>query len=328
MATVGDQFFEVQLQQRRERLRSALAASSESTTLVHLLQEVDSALERMKDGTFGLCETCHESVEKDRLVADPLVRYCLDHLTQPQRRALEEDLELASRIQRALLPPRHLDAGEWQAHYLYEPAGAVSGDYCDLIRGENGRGDLLFLLGDVSGKGVAASMLMTHLHAMFRSLATVGMPLGRLLELANRVFCESTMAALYATLVCGRASRGGELEIGSAGHLPAVLLRKSGVETIPATGVPLGMFSDGQYEIRKTSFEPGDSLILYTDGLSETRNPGGTEYGNERVSRFCAGRHSSSPTDLVSAYRNDVSSFAAGGSATDDLTLLVIRRSA
>jgi sigma-B regulation protein RsbU (phosphoserine phosphatase) len=136
------------------------------------------------------------------------------------------------------------------------------------------------------------------------------------------------MAALYATLVCGRASCGGELEIGSAGHLPAVLLRKSGVETVPATGVPLGMFSDGQYEIRKTSLEPGDSLILYTDGLSETRNPGGIEYGNERVSRFCAGRHSASPEDLVSAYRNDVSSFAAGGPLTDDLTLLVIRRSA
>jgi len=177
MAAISDQFLRTQLEQRRQRLETGIALSPENSPLVRLLEEVDSALARMEKGTYGLCETCHDAVERHRLIADPLIRYCLDHLTAEQQRALEQDLELAARIQRALLPRQDLRVGNWQVHYHYEPAGPVSGDYCDLIHSDGEAGDLLFLLGDVSGKGVAASMLMSQLHAMFRSLASVGLPL-------------------------------------------------------------------------------------------------------------------------------------------------------
>lgn len=88
---------------------------------------------------------------------------------------------------------------------LHKPAGIVSGDYCDLIRSPNDRGKLIFLLGDVAGKGVAASLLMTLLHAMFRSLASLDLELHKLLEVANRPHCECTIGGQYATVVCGRA---------------------------------------------------------------------------------------------------------------------------
>src|SRR6202041_3326420 len=117
----------------------------------------------------------------------------------------------------------------------------VSGDYCYLILPPSPDGKLIFLLGDVSGKGVAASLLMTHLHAMFRALSGIGLELDRLMEMANRMFCESTIAGQFATLVCGRAGQCGEIEIASAGHFPVLLSSKDGVKHLEATGLPLGM---------------------------------------------------------------------------------------
>src|SRR5208283_1849594 len=95
---------------------------------------------------------CHESVDKDLLLADPLVRLCLDHLSADQRRALEQDLELAGQLQRGLLPETDLRFGGWSVCYHYRPLGLVSGDYCDLVVRENGSTNLFFALGDVSGK--------------------------------------------------------------------------------------------------------------------------------------------------------------------------------
>ncbi len=326
MAAIGDQFLRTQLEERRQRLQTALNSSAANTPLAQLLLEVDAALERMESGTYGLCEECHEAIEKDRLIADPLTCYCLDHLTSAQQRALEEDLELAARIQRALLPQRNLRHAGWLVHHHYEPAGPVSGDYCDVIRSANGDEELFFLLGDVSGKGVAASMLMSHLHAMFRSLTSVGLPLEQLLERANRVFCESTMAGHYATLVCGRASRSGEVEISNAGHLPSLLIHKGDVTRIEATGLPLGMFSSGNYPVKKTRLEPGDTLFLHTDGLSETRDHSGAEYGLARLTRFVGGCHGLSPEALTASCLKDLKAFSSGTPRADDLTVMVIRR--
>jgi len=106
MADVQESFLHGQLLERRQRLETAIVSSGGSESLLQLLDEVDSALERMKAGTYGICETCHDPIEKDRLVTDPLVRYCLDHLTASQRRALEQDLQLASHSIRMGFPRR------------------------------------------------------------------------------------------------------------------------------------------------------------------------------------------------------------------------------
>ncbi len=188
MAPAEQTYLRTELEQRRERLHEALHSSAADASISELLTAVDTALSRIDQGTFGLCETCHDTIEAERLLADPLVRFCLDHLTSAEQRALESDLSLAARIQRALLPKPGLAPDGWDVRYHYQPAGMVSGDYCDLFETDGG---LLFMLGDVSGKGVAASMLMSHLHATFRSLAEAGLPLDRMVQDANRIFCES-----------------------------------------------------------------------------------------------------------------------------------------
>lgn len=217
MASMGDRALRQQLIERRHRLQAELPAEDDAE-LIRLLNEVDAALERMDRGIYGFCDVCHEPVEGDRLMMDPLTRFCLDHLTAEQQRALEYDLQLAANIQKGLLPKRAVQLAGWEVHYHYEPLGPVSGDYCDIIAGQDGDAGLLLLLGDVSGKGVAASMLMAHLNALFRSLAGLNLTVCDMMERANRVFCESTLASHFATLVCMRAGVSGDIEICNAGH--------------------------------------------------------------------------------------------------------------
>jgi phosphoserine phosphatase RsbU/P len=331
MAGVTDPYLRGQLEKRSAALTAAISSAPATEApaaarLIELLQEVDSAIRRMDEGRYGICDDCQGTVEKERLLSDPLVRLCLDCLSSDEQRALERDLELASQVQRGLLPQTDAQFGDWRVHYRYKPAGIVSGDYCDLIPPANEDGKLIFLLGDVSGKGVAASLLMTHLHAMFRSLASIGLELDKLLEIANRLFCESTIAGQYATLVCGRASKTGEIEIASAGHLPVLLVSRDGVKQIGATGLPLGMFATSRHTVRKIRLEPRDSLLLFTDGISEARDLAGNEYGIGGLSLAAGGRHAWASKDLVTACLEDVERYSVGVRQADDQTLMAIHR--
>ncbi len=323
MATLEISFLHNQLAERKQRLEQAIALAPHNGGLASLLREVDSALDRMSKGKYGVCEECHESVEQERLLADPLVRYCLDHLTELQRAALQRDLDLASEVQRKLLPQAGLSASGWDTSYHYAPAGPVSGDYCDLIPSD---GQLFFAVGDVSGKGVAASMLMTQLHALFRSLTGMSLPLGQIVARANCVFCESALAGQYATLVCGLAKSNGEVEIHNAGHLPAIVVGRGGVLRVESTGLPLGMFYTAEFSATRLQLEPGDALFLYTDGLSEARS-GDEEYGVDRVTRLARQNGARTPADLIASSLNDLRGFVNDGPPHDDLTLLAMRRS-
>jgi sigma-B regulation protein RsbU (phosphoserine phosphatase) len=325
MATAEQAYLRSELEHRHDRLQSALRSPSGDASLSSLLDQVDAALTRMDQGTYGICKACHTPIETDRLLADPLLQFCLDDLSSEERRALESDLTLAARIQQALLPNQDFSPVGWQVRYHYAPAGLVSGDYCDLFESRNG---LLFMLGDVSGKGVAASMLMSHLHATFRSLADVDLPLDRMVEAANRIFAESTLAGQYATLVVGRASRDGSVEFVSAGHLPLLHLGNVEARSEGATGVPLGMFGTSVFPVHRLFLELGEALLIYTDGMTEARNSAGEEYGIQRVKNAATLSRKAAPDSLISECLSDLHNFTAGTKQTDDLTLLAIRRAA
>lgn len=324
MVTAIEPLLREQLVDRRQKLETAAPAFHRPAELTRLLQEVDAALHRMDIGTYGLCEVCHDPVETERLLADPLTRFCLGDLTPREQRALEEDLELASQIQAGLLPPRSQQIDGWEVSYHYQPAGAVSGDYCDLIRGEDQ--SLHFVLGDVSGKGVAASMLMAHLNAMFRTLISINLPLAQMVERASRVFCESTLPTQYATLVCGRATTNGEVELCNAGHLPPLLIQEGNVTSIAATGLPVGVFCSESFSVSRVQMSKGDTLFLYTDGLSESIDGSGNEFGAERLSQLLNDNRSLSPDSMISLCRRELHTFAEGKLPGDDLTLMAITR--
>ncbi len=313
-----------QLIDRRQKLETVAHGFHRPPELAQLLQEVDAALDRMDQGIYGLCEVCHDPVETERLFADPLQRFCLDHLTSSQQRALEQDLTLAAQIQAGLLPKTDQKVDGWEVSYHYQAAGPVSGDYCDLITGDNKT--MHFVLGDVSGKGVAASMLMAHLQAMFRTLVSINLPLDQMVERASRVFCESTLPTQFATLVCGRANGTGDIELCNAGHLPPLLLQGDKVTSIEATGLPMGVFCSETFSVNRVHLDEGDTLFLYTDGLSECVDDADNEYGAERLSKLLGDNCKLSPSSLIALCREELQSFSASDSLRDDLTIMAIRR--
>lgn len=326
MATNINPFMRNQLINRRGRLQQAISGSEHSVHLHNLLEEVDLALARMQDGSYGICEECHDTIEADRLICDPLVRFCLDHLSRHERDALERDLQLAAQVQKRLLPPQDLDLYGWHICYHYDPAGLVSGDYCDVI--EAGDSGLYFMVGDVSGKGVAASMLMAHLHAMFRTLIPMDFSLRCMLEHASSVFAESTLPNQYATLVCGRALPNGQIQITNAGHPPPLIARNGTVEVLDGSGLPVGMFCQEEFSLSELSLDDGERLVIYSDGLSEALDGSNSEYGTDRLRTLIGRHHTAKATDMLSACRDDLSAFRGHAQKNDDVTLFVLSRTA
>jgi sigma-B regulation protein RsbU (phosphoserine phosphatase) len=322
-STSAGHAFRPQLLERRARLEAAATAVS-AAYLNELIAEIDSALRKIETGSFGLCETCHDPIEADRLEHDPLVRFCLDHLSQAELLAHQQDLDLAMQIQSKLLPPRDVTLAGWDTQYRYVPVGAVGGDYCELIVSGEAQ-SLFFAVGDVAGKGVAASLLMTHLSAIFRSLLSLDLSLAEVVSRANRLFCESTAPAHYATLVCGRATGDG-IEVCNAGHCRPLLLRRDSTQRLESTGLPLGLFCGGQYTVRPVKLGAGESLVLYSDGITEALDPAGTEYEEERLVRSLRSQFDQGACAMADNVLQDLALFRQTRAPVDDVTLLVVRR--
>ena len=170
-------------------------------------------------------------------------------------------------------------------------------------------------------------MLMAHLHAMFRALISVGMSLKCMVEHASRVFSESTLPTHYATLVCGRALDGGQVEICNAGHPHPLVARNGRVTPLQSSNLPVGMFCNEEFSVEELFLEPGHHMLIYSDGVSEATDELGDEYGCDRLCGLIAAARSASPPALIAACRDDLKSFR-GERRADDVTMFVLGRSA
>lgn len=309
---------------RRTEL-AELAEHREEERLVELMRRVDSALGAIESGTWGICAVCRAPIAADRLAADPLVTVCLECLPEAGRRELERDLESAARVQRALLPETQVRHSGWEIAFLWEPLGAVSGDHVDILLPRHGEESLHLLLGDVAGKGVAASLLQSHLHALFRALGPNEMPLVELVGRANRLFSEATAAASYATLAALRLHPDGRAELANAGHPRPLFADARGVRPVEGAGLPLGLFGEATYSRRELRLSPGETLLFFTDGWIEAECAG-EEYGIGRAAAALRRAADRPLPELLAACRSDVEQFLAGSRRGDDLTLVAVRR--
>jgi len=244
--------------------------------------------------------------------------------TKPQVEAgLQAQLELARQVQLSLLPERRCCLSNWEVAFSYEPAGFVSGDYVDLI--PFGDDEFYFALGDVSGKGVAASILMSHLHATFRALLPSRQTIAEVLAVASRMFCQSTLPSQFATLVLGKADHSGNLELVNAGHTPVIIVEEKTIRLIPGTSLPLGMFCATEFVAVRRSVSPGTTLLLYSDGITESTDDAGTAFDLTRVAERDVPWNILSLSEVLDAIRRSIVDYTNGAQPSDDRTMLALR---
>jgi serine phosphatase RsbU (regulator of sigma subunit)/catechol 2,3-dioxygenase-like lactoylglutathione lyase family enzyme len=241
-----------------------------------------------------------------------------------ERRA-EQELEIAKQVQARLFPQElpSLDSLEYSGMCLQ--ARQVGGDYYDFLA--LGEGRLGLVLGDVAGKGIAAALLMANLQANLRSQCAIALDQPeRLLRSVNQLFCDNTTDSAYATLFFGEYDdRAGRLRYANCGHLCALLLRSDDtLERLDSTCTVLGLFKEWDCLVGETVLFPGDTLALYTDGVTEAFNQAGDEFGEQRLLEALR-RHRDVPSQvLLTAIVDEVRDFSQH-EQNDDITLIVAK---
>jgi sigma-B regulation protein RsbU (phosphoserine phosphatase) len=324
MITANDAHFRTELIERRQLLSRAVRDTRDAN-LRDLLADVDAALARLDQGTYGVCDVCHEYIGTRHLEHDPLAQCCEEHPTLDEEARLHRDLALAHDLQLGLLPRHGLAIDGWQFRYRYEAASEVGGDFCDVIP-VPARNETIVLVGDVSGKGVAASLLMSNLLATFRSLSSLALPTGELLSRVNALFNDSAPRASYATLAAATLLPDGTIDLYSAGHWPPLLTRGGSAEAVRLeAGLPLGLFPISHYSPTRLAISPDDTLLFYTDGAIDAENAGGEDYSTPRLARALAAAPPNPLDAVVDHLLQDVRRFQAGRPATDDLLLFAVK---
>ena len=242
-----------------------------------------------------------------------------------EKQRLEEEMALARNIQSRLLPKSMPDFPNIKIHGLNVPSKHVGGDYFDIISLDKSR--LGITIADVSGKGTPASLLMSNLQASLHSLIRENYSLDMLVSKINTVIYNNTDPEKYITFFYGQLERESlRMDYVNAGHNPPYLLHKNGdIEELSKGGIILGMMTDIEYEIGRCQLLPGDVLILYTDGVTETMTPDDVEFEEKGLMDFLRKQsNKTNPEQINSELIQELHRFSQGAPQGDDITLLTL----
>jgi len=243
------------------------------------------------------------------------------------RGRLEEELHLARQIQEALLPSGLPDVEGYELCGGNVPSRGVSGDYYTVVE-RNGGDEFVLMVADVSGKGMAASLLTFSLEALAAGPIDNGQPADEICSRVCRRLYKRTLPAKYATMFLAVLDpQAHTLSFCNAGHNSGLLLSaKGGVQQLRSSGPPVGLMPEGIYKEQTVEMAPEDLLVLYTDGITEASDPDDEEYGIDRLAKICKLRRQDDLDLLSEAIQRDLDTFTRGVPYADDRTLLLIRR--
>jgi sigma-B regulation protein RsbU (phosphoserine phosphatase) len=245
-----------------------------------------------------------------------------------EQERVQRDLELAAEVQRRLLPHEPPASGAFALAAFSLPARTVGGDYYDFL--DLGGERIGIALADISGKGIAAALLMSVVQASLRVIATEGeLPLSELAARMNGFIYRSTATNKYATFFYAQIDQcSRRLRYVNAGHNAPYLVRRSGavVEITELTigGTVLGLFPEVQYDDATVDLCPGDLLVAFTDGVTEALDAEGQEFGEERLKTFLRGATGKTAEEISSSLAGRVREWIADAEQHDDLTLVVV----
>jgi serine phosphatase RsbU (regulator of sigma subunit) len=246
-----------------------------------------------------------------------------------ERLSLKNDLEIARDIQQAMLPRGLYSSGGLDAFGVTRPANTVGGDFYDILPRPDGR--VVVAVGDVAGKGSPAALLMAILLAMLRTLLDEGLDAVPLIDRLNVQIARHAPSSRFITLQFVNLNPiTGDLVAVNAGHLPGLIRRRTGeIDRLTDGGIALGMFDHSQYTAQTARLEPGDLLVLYSDGITEAESPSGAPFDEEGLMAIIRA-HADNPSlpEIGKAVIKAVERHAQDVRFSDDLTILLARRPA
>jgi serine phosphatase RsbU (regulator of sigma subunit)/pSer/pThr/pTyr-binding forkhead associated (FHA) protein len=243
-----------------------------------------------------------------------------------EKARMERELQLAAEIQRALLPEAMQSGPHFDVAAASIPCRSIGGDFFDYFNLADGR--FAFALGDVAGKGPPAALLTAMIQGAFSAqVASTDSP-AALMAHINRTIIRRAIQSRFVTVMYGVLGADGRLTYSNAGHNPPILVGRNGVRRFETGGLILGLFPHARYEEETVQLEDGDTLVVFSDGVTEALNEAGDEFGEERL-MACVNEHLGCATDmLLDRILATVKSFAASAIQNDDVTALVLRYSA
>ena len=305
------------LQGIRSVLAVPLASKNEVFGLIYAdspVSEITFTEEHLKVLTT-LASVAAIRVENTRLLEERL-----------ERERMERELALATEIQQKFQPSAPPVVPGFELQGISFPCYEIGGDYYDFIRRDNEK--MLVALGDVSGKGTAAALLMSSLHAAIHAQATAKTELLETINAVNKYLAENTPPNRFVTLFLAELNtRDGSFAFVNAGHNPPLVARRDGrVEQLASGGFPLGIMPNASYKLGQIQLQPGEALVIYSDGVSETVNREDEEFGVERLVDVVKENLNRTASGLRDRIEAALSQFAAGADAPDDITLVIVKR--
>ena len=240
-----------------------------------------------------------------------------------QKALIERDLRLAAEIQRALLPPGTCNGEFFEIAATAEPCRTVGGDFYDYLSLDDDR--LGFTLGDVAGKGPSAALLAVAVLNTFAALAPVCGNPAELLSRTNAALLRRAVEARFATMFYGVTAPDGVLRYCNAGQEPPAVVRRDRIEWLETGGIVLGLFGTATYDAGTVRLEPGDLVVVFSDGITEARNTAGEEFGRDRLQAVLRRCYGESAQATLAVLLREIELFSAGTLQYDDITVLVLR---
>ena len=290
------------------------------------LHIIETSLEKIDEQTLGVCVVCHGHVDAILLEMDYTAAVCLDHYSDEERRRLEAELELSQVVQRALLPQSVPSIQGVELAAFSRPSEIIGGDYFDFFQFRDGSHGLV--IADVSGHGVSAGMLMSSLQMAIRTMAPETDVPAEILERINRFYIHNINFTTFVTIFLARFDPATlTLTYVNAGHNPPAVRRKSDstISWLRPTAPAIGLAEEFRARMETISFEEGDSLLLYTDGLTEVLNISNEEFGQERLGALVQQYADRPAPDLLQSIRREVSTFGGGRPLVDDVTMVALK---
>jgi sigma-B regulation protein RsbU (phosphoserine phosphatase) len=322
----------------RRRISRDIAADGSVIGSLVIMTGPGAATDGAGGRVTGMAEALAEALGSslEMLVAETLARRAAERsVTAAAERAadgggtrLDAELALARRIQRSFVPLTSPDIPGYEIASHYEAAREVGGDFFDVFRLRTRAGRLAIVIADVTGKGIAAALLMAFarplLHAAIDHTAA---PVGAL-ERTNRILVEERGSALFITALCAIVDLGtGRLRVGNAGHEPPLIVPVSGpIRWLSGSGPLLGAFAQLDLAECVTDLDEGDLVVLYTDGVTDARAVSGERFGDDRLVAVVEANRAGPPADVVAALAAAVRDYQAGMPPADDVTIVAIRR--